>query len=282
MVSGQNICNEVQSLLPAYSIGATDPQETAFVERHLPECPELAIELAEYMDLAEAMLYIPPSVGANATRLPDVLDIRPHLQHNIPEPPTASSAPDGSPALLQRGASNRPQQRPWIVWLGAAVIVILLGFNIFWLAQISALNERLNAEVVARIEAQNALTIVTNQRADTQRIGANLSHSIFDEAVNGHGAVLATLTWDTETRFGSFHISGLNSAEEGHAYHLWLTREGHSINVGKLEVNDQRIGALIFHSDEPVDEYTQFLITTDALDAPTSQTPENHLLAGRI
>jgi len=44
-------CDEIRELLAAYSMGATDPEETALVERHLPDCPEAVAELAEYLAL---------------------------------------------------------------------------------------------------------------------------------------------------------------------------------------------------------------------------------------
>ena len=53
-------CERVLALIPAYSIGATDPDDEAFVKSKLAECPEAASELAGYMKLAESMYYSAP------------------------------------------------------------------------------------------------------------------------------------------------------------------------------------------------------------------------------
>src|SRR5258708_16487178 len=50
-------CDSVLALIPAFSIGATAPDEEAFIKGKLADCPEAASELAKYMRLAEAMHY---------------------------------------------------------------------------------------------------------------------------------------------------------------------------------------------------------------------------------
>jgi len=44
-------CEELLALIPAYAIGATDPEETRLVEAHLTACPELAAELKAFQAL---------------------------------------------------------------------------------------------------------------------------------------------------------------------------------------------------------------------------------------
>ncbi len=52
------ICERLRELIPAYSLGATDAEETEFVKVHLADCPEAAAELAEYTRLAVALLHL--------------------------------------------------------------------------------------------------------------------------------------------------------------------------------------------------------------------------------
>src|SRR5262245_31958404 len=53
-------CEVLRELLPAYSLGATDPDETRLVESLLEKCPDAASELADYKMLAEKMLFSAP------------------------------------------------------------------------------------------------------------------------------------------------------------------------------------------------------------------------------
>lgn len=60
----EKACREAEELLPAYSVGATDPEETRFVEAMLDLCPELAISLGEYASLSRSLLDIVPETQA--------------------------------------------------------------------------------------------------------------------------------------------------------------------------------------------------------------------------
>ena len=53
-------CAAIHSLLPAFSINATDPDETALVQKHLATCSQATAELAGYQALAEALLFSAP------------------------------------------------------------------------------------------------------------------------------------------------------------------------------------------------------------------------------
>ena len=62
----EQYCAAIHPLLPAFSIGATDPDETALVQKHLAACPQAVAELASYQMLAEALLFSAPPVEAPA------------------------------------------------------------------------------------------------------------------------------------------------------------------------------------------------------------------------
>src|SRR5262245_5088044 len=57
----QEDCDVLRDLIPAYSVGATDPDETRLVEALLPRCPEVADELKTFVQMSRAMLYTPVS-----------------------------------------------------------------------------------------------------------------------------------------------------------------------------------------------------------------------------
>jgi hypothetical protein len=54
-------CDALRILIPAYSVGATGPEETQWVEALLERCPEAVGELEAYNMLAESLLFSAPS-----------------------------------------------------------------------------------------------------------------------------------------------------------------------------------------------------------------------------
>src|SRR5262249_35026464 len=93
-------CERVLDLIPAFSIGATDPDEEEFIKARLAECPEATLELAKYMKLAEALHYSAAHVQARP-----VLANR--LRTSLQLPPTSPGnglLPGADTALPPRGS----------------------------------------------------------------------------------------------------------------------------------------------------------------------------------
>jgi hypothetical protein len=51
--SDKSVCEDLRELLPAYLIGASDPDEVALVETLLEQCPEVQSEFADYWNITE-------------------------------------------------------------------------------------------------------------------------------------------------------------------------------------------------------------------------------------
>ena len=52
-------CIEIHDLIPAYCLGATDPDETKLVEAHLGACPNAAAEVADICSVRGAAIHTP-------------------------------------------------------------------------------------------------------------------------------------------------------------------------------------------------------------------------------
>lgn len=125
-------CDTLRELIPAYSIGAADLEETRLFEAGLSDCPDLAAELASYRTAFEPLMSHVPQVQPPAGALDDLL--------------RATRA--------NRPAAQRSIQRRW--WLAAAVLVFVLLNNVFWIAQIQPENPAfLSAQVINLPAAQN-------------------------------------------------------------------------------------------------------------------------------
>jgi len=113
-------CDELIQLIPAYSIGATDAEETRLVETSLRECPE-ALQALRYYQTAQTQLAVAvPQVQPPAELLGDL--------------------------LLQAGQS-RPRRLGWYAAV-ACLALLLLGSNVFWALR----TEALHAAAVDQVE----------------------------------------------------------------------------------------------------------------------------------
>ncbi|MEO0561553.1 MAG: anti-sigma factor [Chloroflexota bacterium] len=102
-------CDDLKPLIPAYSIGATDPAETASIEAALPGCPELQMMLREYDAITDGLAQAVP-------------------QHRPPK--------DALDRLLTAARSTEPVQkviRPrWVMPIVMAVAALLVLSNLGW------------------------------------------------------------------------------------------------------------------------------------------------------
>lgn len=105
------LCEELEFLIPAHSIGATDYNEAVHINAQLPQCPQTAEALAEYGALATRLLY-----SASPARAPREIADRLRTSIGIGvERTTAPQTRRTRPALLRRsfpqrskGIQNRP------------------------------------------------------------------------------------------------------------------------------------------------------------------------------
>ncbi|MFN8528590.1 MAG: zf-HC2 domain-containing protein [Anaerolineae bacterium] len=61
-VLSQEICPKLHDLLPAYAVGALEPDEAAWVLAHLERCPNAMTELLQYVTASNRFLEIIPPV----------------------------------------------------------------------------------------------------------------------------------------------------------------------------------------------------------------------------
>ena len=119
--------SEIRHILPAYAIGAVDPEDQAIVETHVAQCADCRAELATYRALADDLLYAIPPYEA-----PQKIEKR--LQQVVHSPQRAQPA----------------GRRQWArsLALAAAVLIFLLS-NAFWAYQTRTLSEELRVQATA-------------------------------------------------------------------------------------------------------------------------------------
>ncbi len=118
-------CEQARELLPAYSIGATDNEETRLVDSQLARCPELVEELARLRGVSDALAYDVPQIAPP-----------PHMLDQL-----LSKA---------RGSKPAPKRQRW-AWIAAAVAALVLINNLYWIM-------RLNESAVRTLDLPTAIS----------------------------------------------------------------------------------------------------------------------------
>jgi anti-sigma-K factor RskA len=175
-------CETLRELLPAYAIGAADPEEIRQMEAGLADCPELADELAEYHRLAPVLAQAVPQVT----------------------PPASVWA-----GLLDEARRARPPRRPAVRWgwVAAAFLALLLGAsNLYWLNRLNAQPRLLVLPASVQGESTNAAAHViwspdgTSAALIAQRFPPPGPDQVFQAWVrrDGRAISLGTFTVDAE------------------------------------------------------------------------------------
>jgi hypothetical protein len=257
-------CHRLRELIPAYAIGATDPDETAFVEAGLPDCPEAAAELTDYLMLSDELLYIVPMASENRP----VADVpMPYLE------PVAA-------ARTNPGTSTRPapvvvsrQSVRWIV--AASLALIIVGIvNGYTMVQLQRL-EQGQRDLASQFEAARTALLPVNAGPALHR--DLLPNGTTDVSPEAH----AVLIWNAAENVGSLYVTGLSPLSLEETYQLWLVRDDHSMSLGTFEVDNAGTGTLVFASPEPVVSFQHVGVSIEPVAGSTTPTTP-HLVIGEI
>ncbi|MEP7293441.1 MAG: anti-sigma factor [Chloroflexota bacterium] len=263
-------CETLEALIPAYSVGATDPEETALVERLLSLCPQGAAELESYLALSEAMHYTAPAAqppvglhdklmaAAAASGNADVSASAkaPKVVALGPSPSTPKSIPRVPAAV--KAAEARPRWLSFNRVLGAAVGIaaaLLIISNLYWVNQVNGLRKQ-QADTVALMRSQqDALASFGTGRADrVDLVSTNGSEA---------NTVLATVLWSPQTPTALLFSDHLPALNPDRAYQLWVIQGETPIGVGVFQVDENGVGVMVFNSDAPMTEFNAVAITEE-------------------
>jgi anti-sigma factor RsiW len=233
-------------LLPAYGLGCTDADESAYVKAALAADPAAAALLADYAALARSLLYSAPPVSAPA-----------HLAERLEAAlaqETAAAAP--RPAVAPPTAAT---PRRWSWWSRslqpalAVVALLLLALNVYWAVANRALR-RERAELVAQVDRQNeALLLLLEQQP--QQV-------VLPAAPEG-GTAEATVRWRTGAHIAVLEARNFPPLPPDRVYQLWLTNDGVRTSGGLFTVDSYGNGALAFESPLPLEELDALGVTPE-------------------
>ncbi len=227
-----------QENLPAYALGALDPEEVAALEAHLQTCEACRAELADYQQVGSGLLTaLPP-------RLPRAA-VKRSLQREL------------------RSQSRRT--RPGFSWsLGqisfAGALVALVALNLLTVYQVYTLR-REQAELI-------------NQRASDQTAIAMLAYPTTKTLAFEENGVSGSLLVDKQRNLVAVFAWNLASPPAGKTYQMWLIDpQGNRTSGGFLELEPGYPFVMaVVHSPQPLTNFTGFGVTLEPVGGSPAPT----------
>jgi hypothetical protein len=265
-------------LLPAYALGATDPEETRLVKESLARFPHLIYELEIYTEMRRALTFSAPpaeipagaksrilnglleaTAPANTPTVSPSMSVRPQSSAPV-VPATTSQTSDTNASFLDRlwralvGTSGTPPLLRLSPVLALLAIALLVASNLYWAGQVRQLNDQ-QAQLVALTTQQNTLMTLINA-GDVHR--AQLAPT-----ADGTGSEIVSVVWNPETEVAVLYAQQLPALSPDEIYQVWFIRDDQPVSAGLLNVAADGTGALVLHSPEPVGSFDVVGITVE-------------------
>ena len=239
----------VDDLIPAYALGALEPDERLSVEAHLDECAYCARLARGHMEAAAALaMAVPPMTPSPAlrARIMSSLDAR----------------AERAPTLDARRSHFRIRVR----WPAAAVAVAA-SFGLIVLGSLVAM------VIDLRGDLRDMGSRLNEQRAFTYTVALPGTETMMlesaDQASKARGMLMASKdhTWAllVSERMAPVH--------ESMGYQVWLVKGGERTSGGVFTVDEGGYGQLFIKFPVPMDELTRIGVTLEPRGgsaAPTS------------
>lgn len=268
-------CDEVAALIPAYSLGAIDPEEAAAVNRRLSACSEAAAALADYGKMAEALLYTAPPRQAPpqlAQRLRTVIGMppadvqRPATRGNPlvgargvrpvyrnPSPPVGPTGGSLSPFDLAPPTPKAARRWSFVNGVATAAGILLVAMNLTLWAQ----NQQLHAQqeaLAAQLMQQNKALIF---------LAAEEPQEVILPAAQENSEAQADVLWNNTLGIAVVYVRDFPELPPDQAYQLWLRKDDQRISPGLFTVEKGGMGIFVFPIEQSLDFYDIMGITPE-------------------
>lgn len=252
--------DDIMERLPAFVVGALDPDEMLAVEEYLHIHPELMARVHELELAAARLAYAAPPQSLPKGSYSKVMSRARASLPPMPQVPVTSVISMPSSPIPQMMYISRPggwwhRQGPWVIGLGLAVAA-LLALAILYRGSLGEINtlraqvQGLQGQVVAiqqqNTELQNTNTRLQSELDTRQNQIASIVGATQAVALAGIGAdpkAHGTLYVNGDT--GTLVMNNLDNLGEDKVYQLWLIpAQGAPISAGLVGRADQPVVTL--------------------------------------
>ena len=252
-------CEEAKELIPSYSLGALDKDESEGLEEHLTQCGECG---SLYLELAEVAAHIP--FATQDFEIP--LHLKARLFARIAQPKDAlvGDSPSGaeprtiaapSPAALP--TPYTPARRSILPWSVAAVSLAASLLLAVW---VGAMQSRVG-QLEDKYQAVNASLEQQYHELEDMSTSATLVKGLegTPEAPDAKGMMFLSATRTNALVV----VFGLPPMAGDKTYQLWLISDGTRVSGGMFTVNERGYGMAAVEAPVPLKSYKSVGVTDE-------------------
>ena len=256
-------CDQLRELIPAYVMGGIDPSEKARISALLEDCPSVAAELQDYIQLTGGLLTdtdpVVPPAHLHASLMSAIREDTPHTT------PLSAHKEDTQPIPVPPRRSTAA--RLWPIFAAAATVLLVIS-NIYWFMQVQELGDiRQDVEALLREERFVLAALGAGQ---SQRVELSATDETSD-------ITYATVLWDPQIDRALLYTNQLPPLTPDQTYQLWLIGDNTPISGGIFQVASDGQGVLVFEPPQPLNDYDALAISTEP--AAGSEAPTTSPLA---
>lgn len=213
-------CSQLLELVPEYCLGTASPDEIAQIEANLDRCPALQAELDAYYALTDQLLHSSPHQSAPASLKTGVLAKIQAAPSAIPVP---IALPPRPAALVTPLPRRMLPLRP-LTGLVAALIIVLIGTNIFWWQHTDTAAK--NEPPVGQFSSDGSLVWFQLVSSEPQQ-------------------ATAWCIWSKTSGQGVLVAENFPEPPPGESYQVWINRDSQNYSLGLLQIDNDGKGVLV-------------------------------------
>lgn len=273
---------QVEELLPAYALGALDPDDLLRVEDYLAAHPEAWREVEELQETFGMLALAAPPLAAPPGAKAALLDRVERLAAPAPEAPPRPLA--AVPTAPVAAGNVRPFRAPSAGWswgdrggraalaaVAAAIILGLIGWNIALQRQIGTVRQELTA-LDSQLSAQ-AETVALGTLVSDRRFARPLISSAGDDPYGSSDGPAGYLYADPAGSVGLMNCYWMPTLVANQVYQVWLVKaDGTRDNGGTFTVDSRGNASVVIRAPANFSTYTSVGVTTEPAPGSTGPT----------
>ncbi len=223
--------------IPAFVLGALDPDESFQVSLHLSTCDTCRAEAEAFRSAIDALPYMAP-----------LQQPPPHVKHQLF---ARIAAAHGYKQIASAPQRTRPR---WPMLLAAGATALALAFGVMMVEARSQL-----------AQSQQALDGLRNQVAADKQMASFISapQTVVRQLAGSDARARAAMYMQPANRHAMLVISGMPALAPGKTYQFWLAKPGVEVPANVFEVDQNGMAMLTIEAPAPIDQYTQAMITVE-------------------
>ena len=249
--------------IPAFVLGALDPDEALQVGLHLTACQECRAEADTFRASVDALAYAAPDRAPPAR-------VKAQLFARI----AAGQADQPAP---------KPAARPPWSRAMAGVAALALAMALLFGFQLAAANRRV-AELAGQLAAsERAVVDLRAQLAQEQLAAVFIAapQTVARRLDSPDRRASAAMYMQPDNTRAVLVVQGLPQARAGTVYQFWLARPGVQVAANTFHVDGQGNAMLTIDAPTPVNQYDQVMVTVER-DGGSSSPSDQVVLSGSL